>query len=359
MPTLYKYWIKEFFKFFLVIQLIILVLFVFIDYLSRLDRFLYSELSLLEAFFGYILLKVPFMFVQLTPAGILLSSIAVFGLMNKNNELLAIRSSGISIYFLIKPAIHASIALALLMFFLGETIIPVTMERVYHLKFNVIPRTKQITTARENFWIRSENKLIHINFYDAVNKVAKGVTISELGENNTLVSRIDARKGLYDNEIWTLYEVLEQNYSEASADYRVDIQETKQVDLSFKPEDLGEVTRKSEEMSSTELRRLVRKIENEGYDAGTYTVDLYSKYSFPFICVIMMIFGAATGMKSFVKENLPVGIALGVMIAFSYWIVYGFCLSLGYGSVLPPIISAWVANIFFFFAGVIYLVYAE
>ena len=104
MSCLHKYWLKEFIKFFSIIQMLILVLFVVIDYLSRMERFLNSDISLVGAL-GYVVLKVPFMFVQLTPASILLATITVFGLMNRNNELLAIKSSGISVYFLVKPAL--------------------------------------------------------------------------------------------------------------------------------------------------------------------------------------------------------------------------------------------------------------
>jgi lipopolysaccharide export system permease protein len=68
MTCLNRYWLKEFIKFFAVIQVIILVLFIFIDYLSRMERFLKSDISMLGAF-NYVLLKLPFMFVQLTPAG--------------------------------------------------------------------------------------------------------------------------------------------------------------------------------------------------------------------------------------------------------------------------------------------------
>jgi len=64
-------------------------------------------------------------------------------------------------------------------------------------------------------------------------------------------------------------------------------------------------------------------------------------------------------MRGFVKENLPMGIALGILIAFMYWITYGFCLSLGYGGVLPPIISAWATNLFFFCLGILYLISTE
>jgi len=158
---------------------------------------------------------------------------------------------------------------------------------------------------------------------------------------------------------WIFEHIVEQNYDKDSSDYVVTIHESKSIPLTFEPEDLGEVTKKSDEMSYFELRKYVKKIESEGYDATTYKVDLNGKIAFPFICIIMMITGAATGMKSFVKENIPVGIAVGVVIAFMYWIMYGFCLSLGYGTILPPILSAWITNLFFFCLVILYLVNSE
>jgi lipopolysaccharide export system permease protein len=73
----------------------------------------------------------------------------------------------------------------------------------------------------------------------------------------------------------------------------------------------------------------------------------------------MVLTGAATGMRAFAKQNIPAAIAIGIVIAFMYWFMYGFCLSLGYGAILPPIISAWTANLFFLCFGTLYLVNTE
>ena len=358
MSCLHKYWLKEFFRFFFIIQFLILVLFVFIDYLSRMERFLNSDISMTGAL-GYVLLKVPFMFVQLTPASILLATIMVFGLMNRNNELLAIKSSGISIYFLIKPAILVGLILAMLMFFLGETIIPITMARSNYIKYNVINKRHNIYSARKNIWIKSENRLVHINFFDPVQQLVAGVTVTSLGKDFSLVSRIDAQKGYYKQGKWVFENIIEQVYDENSVDYDVKLYDKKTIALAIKPADLEEVSKKSDAMSFFELKKYVSKVEYEGYDAATYKVDLNAKIAFPFICIIMVLTGAATGMRSFVKENIPVAIAIGVVIAFMYWIIYGFCLSLGYGTVLPPIISAWAANLFFLCFGILYLINTE
>ena len=99
--------------------------------------------------------------------------------------------------------------------------------------------------------------------------------------------------------------IIEQVHDKTSMDYDVKLYDKKTVPLTIKPEDLIEVSKKTNEMSFFELKKYVKKVEEEGYDATTYTVDLNGKIAFPFICIIMVLTGAATGMRSFVKENIP------------------------------------------------------
>ncbi len=358
MPCLHKYWLKEFTKLFLIIQMMILVLFVFIDYLSRMDRFLNSGISLFDALW-YVLLKVPFMFVQLTPASILLAVIAVFGVMNRNNELTALKSSGISVYFLVKPALLAGLFLAGLMFLMGETIIPVSMAKANYIRYNQMQTGAKVSVGRNDIWIKSETKLIHINYFDPINQVVAGVTATTMGDGFKIIERIDAKKGSYKDGEWIFEGVIEQTYKVDDNDYEVKLIPVKTVKLKITPKDLGVVAKTSDEMSFFELKKYVEKVEAEGYDPTTYQVDMNGKIAFPFICIIMALTGAATGMRSFVKNNMPAAIAIGVVICFFYWIMYGFCLSMGYATILPPVIAAWVANLVFLCMGSIYLINSE
>ncbi|MBA3011453.1 MAG: LPS export ABC transporter permease LptG [Proteobacteria bacterium] len=358
MHRLHKYWLKEFSKLFLIIQMMIMVLFVFIDYLSRMDRFLKSDISLLEALW-YVLLKVPFMFVQLTPASLLLAVIVVFGVMNRNNELIALKSSGISVYFLVKPALWAGFFLAGLIFLLGETLIPISMAKANYIRYNQMQTGPRLSVSRNDIWIRSENKLIHINYFDPVNLTVAGITVTTMGDGFKIIERTDAQKGSYEDGNWVFEGVIEQVYEAENNDFEVKLLPSKRVNLKITPKDLGGVAKKSDEMSYFELRTYVQKIEREGYDPTSYRVDMNGKIAFPFICIIMALAGAATGMRSFVKHNMPVAIAIGVVICFFYWVMYGLCLSMGYATILPPVIAAWVSNLVFLCMGSIYLINSE
>lgn len=358
MTCLHKYWLREFARFFGVIQALILVLFVVIDYLSRMDKFLESGISMAHAFW-YVVLKLPFMFVQLTPAAILLAAITVFGLMNRNNELTAVKSSGISVYFLVKPALVASIVLAGLMFFLGESLVPLSMSKANHIRQHDIRKQNQMSQNRNDIWIKSGNTLVHIQFFDPVQKTVAGVCATTMADDFTLLSRIDARNGRYALDQWLIEDVVEQTHNPDTGDYDVTLSDMKLADLGLVPEDLDQLVRKSDEMGFFELKAYVEKVRGEGYDATFYQVDMHGKIAFPFICVIMALTGAATGMRRFAKVNLPAAIGLGVVIAFFYWVMYGICLSMGYNGVLPAMIAPWVANAVFLCAGAIFLIHTE
>jgi len=355
---LHKYWLKEFFKYFIVIQLMILVLFVFIDYLSRMDKFLQSDMTLARGLW-YVVLKLPFMFVQLTPASLLLAVIASFGIMNRNMELTALKSSGISVYFLVRPALCAGVFLAGVMLFLGETLIPVSMAKANFIRYQEMGSGTQASQGRKDIWIKSGPTLVHINFFDPVGQTVAGVTSTTMGKDFKIVSRLDAKAGSYENGRWIFEGVIQQEYHPENDDYEVSILPRKSIALDIKPDDLGRMAQKSDEMSFAELRGYVKKVTAEGYDATTYKVDMNGKLAFPFICVIMALTGAATGMRSFVKTNLPLAIAVGVVICLFYWFVYGFSMSLGYAKILPPPVAAWVGNLIFLCLGIIYLIQTE
>jgi lipopolysaccharide export system permease protein len=80
------------------------------------------------------------------------------------------------------------------------------------------------------------------------------------------------------------------------------------------------------------------------------------KVAFPVVCVIMSILGASF---SLLRQERSGGVAqsigAGIVIGFSYWIVFAFALSLGRSGTIPPLIAAWTANIIFGTAALVLL----
>jgi lipopolysaccharide export system permease protein len=104
-------------------------------------------------------------------------------------------------------------------------------------------------------------------------------------------------------------------------------------------------------MSYWQLRRYAERVRVEGYDATEYLVDMNIKLALPFINLVMVFIGipVALGLK---KGGTPLAVSIGIGICFLYLTNLGFSRSLGLSGILPPILSAWAANVIFFFLGI-------
>ena len=108
-----------------------------------------------------------------------------------------------------------------------------------------------------------------------------------------------------------------------------------------------------------ELFSYIQEVESEGYDATTFRVDLHARFALPVLTVIVCIIGIGIAVKRKGREGPSVSIALGALMVFFYWVLHSFCLSLGYGGLLPPVVAAWISNIIFSCYAVFNLLSAE
>jgi lipopolysaccharide export system permease protein len=152
---------------------------------------------------------------------------------------------------------------------------------------------------------------------------------------------------------------MEQVLDKKSLSYAVNIYSQKAFEIGFLPEDLKRVFTKSEEMNIAELFSYIREVESEGYDATTYRVDLHARFAFPILSVIVCIIGIGIAVRRKGREGPSVSIAFGAVVVFAYWVVHSFCLSLGYGGMLPPIVAAWISNVIFSCYAILNLINAE
>jgi lipopolysaccharide export system permease protein len=358
MNILNRYLIREFLKFFSIVQMVVLLIYISIDYLSNLDRFIKAGLPLSRGL-TYVLLRIPYMTVLLTPVGILISVIIVFGLMNKKRELLALKTSGVSVFTMLKPFLAAGLFLSLCLFLMAEEIVPVAMTQARYLKTTEIRKKQMVTSKEKNIWIKGERRITHIKFYDAMTHAIFGVTQTFFDNGFNLIRRIDSEKGEFKGGGWVLSGGMEQRVDPKTGEMSIAFFDEKPESLDFIPEDLNQVVKKSEEMGYRELYHYVKKMEAEGYDATLYRVDLIAKTAFPFVCILMCMTGIGITVKSRIDHGLPFYISSGIGISFLYWICYSFFLSLGYGGMLPPVAAGWGANVLLGLASLYMLINAD
>lgn len=358
MNTIHRYQRGEILRYMGIVLVVVVTIYVCVDFFEKIDNFLDAGLSLSRAGW-YFLFNIPFIIAQILPVCVLLAVLITFGLMTKHNEILALKSSGVSVYALLRPAMTIGITMTVFLFFFSEWIAPVTTQKANDIWLREVKKKSAVVSREKDIWIKDRRMITYIRYFNHAHGIPYGLTLYYFDDDFRLVRRIDAKRGEFRGSRWLLYKVMEQDRMPETGDYEVTSHQALFVPLGFEPEDLTTAMRTSEEMGFQELMAYVRKVEAEGYDATVYRVDLHGKVAFPFICIILAMVGTGVALRGNMREGMPVSIAYGLGVAFVYWIFYSFCISLGYGGMLPPVIAAWTANVIFFCFGAILLLNAE
>jgi len=123
-------------------------------------------------------------------------------------------------------------------------------------------------------------------------------------------------------------------------------------DLTFTPKDLVKKVERPEEMNYTELGEFIIRQQSSGNDAARWMVDYHNKVAFPFASVIVVLFGIPFSFGKR-KGGIAVQVGISAAVVFIYMVFMKISNVFGYNGDLDPLLTAWLANIIFFTAGVV------
>jgi lipopolysaccharide export system permease protein len=342
--TLDRYILKEFLKTFSLIVLSLICLYLIVDFFERIRMFLSNDATASQMA-SYFIFNIPMILSQMIPVTFLLSTLLTFGLLSKNSEITAMKANGVSLYRISLPVIALSLFVCMFAFLLAEFITPYTNQKAKHIKLVEVQKRKKLGSFKENqIWYKGEKGIYNFTIFDPEKSTLKGVKINFLDRDMNLTKRIDAKEALWNEGKWHFRDIVITTFPEG--DFPIlERASSRIIDLPEKPADFTVVQKDTEEMGFWELRNFIEKVRSEGYDATQYVTDLHGKIAFPLVSLILAFLGVAFSLKSERSGGVAQGVGAGIVIGFSYWIVFAFSVSLGHAGTLPPFIAAWSANI--------------
>ncbi len=357
MNILSRYLAKEFLKLLLLCQVIFIAVYLMIDFTGGIDDFLNAQAPVYRmfAYYGY---KIPAVFVQMLPVSALTSVIILFCILKRNNEVIALNSCGISLWTIARPLMVTSLLLSLAAFFFSETIVPHTTSLSNAIwRTDVKKEEPHLFQQRHHVWHRGENAIYWIKRFDGAEKRMYDPVFYFLDDGFTLIRRIDGRIGVWTKDSWRIEDGIVQERKEGG---EFSLKRFQSMDLKIpeKPDDFIMVEREPDEMGYGQLKRFAHKLEQEGYNATRYFVELHIKIAFPFITLIMALIGIPVALW---KKNMgaPLAVSIGIALCFLYLLVMGVARTLGFAEIFPPLLSAWLANSIFLFLGLYLMIHAN
>jgi lipopolysaccharide export system permease protein len=89
-----------------------------------------------------------------------------------------------------------------------------------------------------------------------------------------------------------------------------------------------------------------------------WTVEYYSKISFPFSSFIVVLFGVPFSINK-KRSGMSVQFGISILICFIYLVSMKITNVFGYNGDLNPLLTAWLANIVFFIAAILNLYHSN
>jgi LPS export ABC transporter permease LptF/LPS export ABC transporter permease LptG len=332
--------------------LVLLLVFTFFELLGDIIR---NRVPLIMVA-SYLVNVTPYFIYNSAHFSVLLAVLVTFGLMQKSNEITAMKATGVSIYRAILPVLVIAAVIAVGLFFFEQFYLPHANKRQDALRNQIKGKPAQTYLRPDRKWIFGRHSTIwYYEVYDADQNRFGGVSIFEFDPKTfELTKRIYAARAHWSDTLdkW----VFEQgwvrefrgtaivSYEPFSADVRT-FAELTEPPTYFKKE-----VKQSSEMNYEELRQYIHDLQQSGFDVVRLRVQLQKKFAFPLITLVMAVlavpFALSTG-----KRGALAGVATAIGIAVVYFVASGLFEAMGNASQLPPALAAWSPDVLFALAG--------
>jgi len=340
-----RYLVREFLTAFSLALLFFVAVFVVVDVFEKIDTFIDYKAPLFSVVEFY-LFGIPYIVVLVLPVAMLLGCLLAFGQMARRNELVAMGTSGIDFLRTAAPVLVLAFVFCGFSLAMGELVVPASnraKENVMRVTIKKMPVSPTTRRANVNY-LGSGGRIFLIKLYDTVERSMKEVVIQEFG-SNTLLRRIDAAKAVWDGTQWVFHDGFIRSFRDG-VEHASQFSTLTIPDLSERPEDFAKQEAEPDEMNFVQLLRYVKRVRESGGRIQKYLVELHMKLAFPLTNVIVTLVGVSLSTRVR-RGTLALGVGLSLLISFTY---YGFLKTgqaLGHSGVLPPVVAAWMGNLFF------------
>ncbi len=345
-----RYIAREFVKLLALATVALLILPILLEFMDLLDDVQQNHVKggVLLRYFAF---NLPFyLFSQVLPMAVLIATLGTYGIMARQNEITAIKATGISIYRAAVPGLVIAALASGVMFIGNDTVVP-PYRRLAQGQHDVIKGRP----ARSNSALDRRMALGSDGRFYSYNQLApstdpgavifRGLSVLDIDPKTwRLREHLMADEVRWDGKLYELSRGFRRTFTGGSAADRV-IETVRSAEID-PPTYFSKEERTAEELSYRELEAHIGSLEGLGLDGVPLKVGLHRKISYPAMCLVMAFVGLPFSM--FVgKRGALFGVGIALFLAASYQVGFVFSEALGRHGYLPPMLAAWAPNLVF------------
>jgi len=346
------YLLRRFVSYFGMMMLTFVALFEVFTFFELLDDIARHRVPFLVVvnYFRYL---TPYLLYQLAPLGALVAVLTTLGVMSKNNEIVACKASGISLYRLAMPLLLAGLILAATMIILDDVYLPYANQRQDALRNQIKGKPAQTYTRPQRWIFGEKGKIYNYDLFEPDKNLFAGLTVVELDPGTFRVKRrVFASRATWSESqnTWLLESGWVRDFEDGRVANYQKFKATALSELSEPPTYFNREVLQAIQLSFRQLGNYIQALRNAGFDVSTLTVQWYVKIAFPLIAPVSMLLAIPYAFRVGARGAVS-GVAVGLAVGIAYWSLARLLQAMGGVGQMPPPFAAFAPDLIFYFLG--------
>lgn len=346
MKILDRFLLKKFLTSFFFTILLFSLIVVVIDLSERVDDFIENKVPLGMILGQFYANFIPQMLLMLAPLFIFISTIFFTSKLAYRSEIIAILSSGISLFRLLAvPYMLGATLLVALQLWANHTIVPQANRN--RMAFEQQYLAKKVVSRDNNIHMQIDsNAFVFMQNFAVSDSVGRKFSYERFSQQK-LLYKLNAEKAKWNGSTqkWELSDFVARRINGLYEEIAVG----KQMDttLYLHPKDFVRKVKEKEAMTTSELRPFIAEERRRGTpNLEYYEVEQYRRTAVPFATYILTAIAVAIASRK-VRGGSGLHLFIGITMSAFYILLLQFSVTFATNSDLSPLISVWLPNILF------------
>jgi lipopolysaccharide export system permease protein len=314
------------------------------------------------AFFLMLAYSMPYFLAYIIPMSVMMSVLLTFLKLSSDNEIVALKAGGISLYHLLPPVIAFSVLSGILAAGMSIYGIPWGQQAYKEMALQVVQSNFNVGLKERQFIDSFDGVMFYVNKIDLQNNALTDIYIEDQ-RNEALASTIVAPKGvIFSGEdkysfILSLYKgTINQVDVKNRAVYatKFDTYDLR-LDLKDAMKNVNQREKKEKEMRFSELTEYLETGDKQSKKYLNVKMEIHKKFSIPFACIVLGILAVPLGVAA-PSSRKTAGLGIGLIAFLFYYLLLSAGLVFGEAGHIPPGIAMWTPNVIIGGLGIFFLV---